>query len=183
MDRQHPQPSESEQFSQRQSTHSRERVIMWVIIGLALLPAAWALRTTIPTTPATKVAQSESVGILLPETIPLATGEEPVNEIITRAGCPVCHRIPGISGANGQVGPPLILGTTGVQRLSDPRYQGQAKTVHDYIIESVLEPGKFVVAGYPAGTMPAWYGSKLSASALEKIALYLEQQTESMQSH
>jgi hypothetical protein len=42
----------------------------------------------------------------------------------------------------------------------------------------VLEPGRFVVPGYPDRTMPAWYGSKLSALALEKIAAYLEQQTE-----
>jgi len=60
--------------------------------------------------------------------------------------------------------------------LADSAYRGQAKTVHDYVIESVLEPGLFVVPGYPAGTMPVWYGAKLSALALEKIASYLEQQ-------
>lgn len=110
--------------------------------------------------------------------VPLVTGEEPVIDIFTRAGCPVCHTIPGIPGANGQVGPRLVLGTTGAQRLKDPGYKGQAKTVHDYVVESVLEPGLFVVPGYPERTMPAWYGSKLSALALEKIAAYLEQQTE-----
>jgi hypothetical protein len=34
----------------------------------------------------------------------------------------------------------------------------------------------FVVPGYPANTMPTWYGAKLSALALEKIASYLERQ-------
>ncbi|NIO07376.1 MAG: hypothetical protein GTO40_05000 [Deltaproteobacteria bacterium] len=115
---------------------------------------------------------------LLPETVPLATGEEPVVDIFTKAGCPVCHAIPGIPGATGQVGPPLVLGTTGEQRLRDPRYEGHAKTVHDYVVESVLEPEQFIVSGYPERTMPSWYGSKLSALALEKIARYLEQQTE-----
>jgi hypothetical protein len=86
--------------------------------------------------------------------------------------------IPGIPGASGQVGPRLTLGTTGGQRLKDPGYRGQAKTVHDYVVESVLEPGRFVVPGYPERTMPTWYGSKLSALALEKIATYLEHQTE-----
>jgi len=60
--------------------------------------------------------------------------------------------------------------------LNDPAYRGHAKTVHEYVIESVLEPELFVVPGYPAGTMPTWYGAKLSALALEKIASYLEQQ-------
>jgi hypothetical protein len=107
----------------------------------------------------------------------LVTGDEPIIDIFTRSGCPVCHIIPGIPGANGRVGPPLVLGTTGEQRLNDPGYKGQAKTVHDYVVESVLEPQRFVVRGYPEHTMPAWYGSKLSAMALEKIAVYLERQT------
>ena len=37
-----------------------------------------------------------------PEKVPLTTGEESIAEIFTRAGCPVCHVIPGIPGANGQ---------------------------------------------------------------------------------
>jgi len=53
-----------------------------------------------------------------------------------------------------------------------------ARTVHDYVIESVLEPGRFLAPGYPDRVMPTWYGAKLSALALEKIATYLEQQTE-----
>jgi hypothetical protein len=60
--------------------------------------------------------------------------------------------------------------------LADPAYRGHAKTVHDYVVESVIEPGVFVAPGYPASTMPIWYGAKLSALALEKIASYLEQQ-------
>jgi hypothetical protein len=72
------------------------------------------------------------------------------------------------------VGPPLWLGTTGAARLVDPAYQGRAKTIREYVIESVIEPGVYVVSGYPASTMPTWYGTKLSALALEKISAYLE---------
>ena len=107
------------------------------------------------------------------------TGDESIVEMLTRPGCPVCHMIPGIPGADGQVGPPLVLGTTGEQRLNDPGYtMGKPRTVHDYIVESVLDPQRFVVRGYPEKTMPIWYGSKLSALALEKMASYLERQTE-----
>lgn len=114
--------------------------------------------------------------VLSPEMVPLVTGDESIGTIFTKAGCPVCHTIPGIAGADGRVGPPLFIGTTGPDRLRDPTYRGRAGTVHDYVIESVLEPGLFVVPGYPAGTMPTWYGARLSALALEKIAVYLEQQ-------
>ena len=122
-----------------------------------------------------KMAEA-TLSALAPETIPLVTGDEPLIELFTRPGCPVCHVIPGIPGANGQVGPPLLLGVTGTERLNDARYTGSATTVHDYIVESVLEPQRFVVAGYPEHTMPAWYGTKLSALALEKMASYLERQ-------
>lgn len=117
---------------------------------------------------------TNAVPVVAPETIPLVTGDEPIAAIFTRAGCPVCHTIPGIQGPEGRVGPPLWLGTTGEARLADPAYQGHATTVREYVIESVIEPGVFVAPGYPANTMPTWYGTKLSALALEKISEYLE---------
>lgn len=106
--------------------------------------------------------------------IPLVTGEEPIEQLFIRAGCPVCHMIPGVSGADGKVGPKLILGETGRSRLADPGYKGQAASVHEYVIESILNPSVYVVPGYPDRTMPSWYGQKLSAMALDRIAAYLE---------
>jgi mono/diheme cytochrome c family protein len=106
--------------------------------------------------------------------VPLATAEEPVAQIFNRAGCVVCHVIPGISGAEGRVGPKLTLGTSGPMRLTDRGYAGQAKTVREYAVESILSPGTYVVPGYPDRVMPGWYGQKLSAAALDKIAAYLE---------
>ena len=151
-----------------------ERFITPLIVIALLLGTLLALRST-NSSSVTPVPVS-SVAALTPDTVPLVTGDEPITEIFTRAGCAVCHTVPGIPGADGRVGPPLILGITGPTRLTDPAYRGHAKTVHDYVIESVIDPGVFVVPGYPAGTMPIWYGAKLSALALEKIAAYLERQ-------
>ena len=151
-----------------------ERSITPLIVVALLLGTVFALRSLNPS-PVTPVPVSSPVA-LTADMVSLVTGDEPITEIFTKAGCPVCHVVPGISGANGRVGPPLFLGTTGPARLTDPAYRGQAKTVHEYVVESVIEPGLFVVPGYPAGTMPTWYGAKLSALALEKIASYLERQ-------
>lgn len=147
--------------------------VVWAAIGLVCLSVLWAVRT--PSSQLSLTTSTETS--LTPDKVPLVTGEESFSELFIHAGCAVCHVIPGIPGANGHVGPALILGTTGIQRLNDPTYYGQAKTVHEYIVESILDPQRFVVPGYPEHTMPAWYGSKLSALALEKIAVYLEQQT------
>jgi len=150
-----------------------DRRINALIVAAIVLGLLWAF--LVPRQPL--VAERTSLPALTPELVPLVSGEEETALIFTRAGCPVCHRIPGIAGAEGRVGPPLWLGTTGQQRLRDPTYRGRAKTVHEYIVESVLEPGVFVVQGYPNERMPTWYGAKLSALALEKIAAYLEAQT------
>ena len=151
-----------------------ERVITPLIMIALLLGTLLALRS-IHSTSVTPVPVS-SVAALVPDMVPLVTGDEPITEIFSKAGCAVCHTVPGISGADGRVGPPLLLGTTGPARLADPSYRGHAQTVHDYVTESVIEPGVFIVPGYPANTMPIWYGTKLSALALEKIASYLERQ-------
>ena len=153
-----------------------DRSVTGLILAIVLGGLFWALyappvfRTSSAPTATTRPA------VLSPEMIPLVTGDEPIATIFTKAGCPVCHTIPGIVGADGRVGPPLFIGSTGPDRLRDPTYQGRASTVHEYVIESVLNPGLFVVPGFPAGTMPNWYGAKLSALALEKIVAYLEQQ-------
>lgn len=107
--------------------------------------------------------------------VPLVTGEESSDELFRKGGCVICHAIPGVEGAEGRAGPKLTIGTTGPHRLADPTYKGEAATVHDYVVESILAPGVFVVPGYPDHVMPRWYGQKLSATAVERMAAYLEQ--------
>jgi hypothetical protein len=169
-------PSESYVSSPRKP-QPPERAAIVIVMALVLLYALWTLRN--PQRPPAGSVVVPNVGptSLTAEMIPLVSGDEPIVEIFTKAGCPVCHTIPGIPGAAGQVGPSLILGVTGAQRLADPSYQGRASTVHEYVVESVVDPAVFVVPGYPERTMPVWYGAKLSALALEKIAEYLEHQT------
>lgn len=105
--------------------------------------------------------------------VPLATGKEPIDKIFIQSGCTVCHTIPGIRAAKGREGPKLELGTNARKRLADPHYHGNAQTDWEYVQESILNPGAYVVAGYSDHVMPRWYGQKLSAGALEKIITYL----------
>ena len=149
-----------------------DRAWTFLIAGIVLLGITYAALKPEPV-PKPPLAPP-TVPQLDPAMIPLVTGDEPIDVLFIKSGCPVCHTIPGIRGADGRVGPKLALGTTGPRRLADPRYRGQAKTVREYIIESVLSPGVYVASGYPDQAMPRWYGQKLSAGALEKMAGYLE---------
>lgn len=106
--------------------------------------------------------------------VPLATGEEPLDKLFVQSGCAVCHTIPGIEPAQGRQGPKLVLGTNGPKRLADPNYHGTAESVREYIQESILTPGTYIVPGYSDRVMPRWYGKRLNAKSLDRIAHYLE---------
>jgi hypothetical protein len=151
-----------------------ERSWTFIIIGVALLLTLFSVMRSGPVKP----KAPPPVPQLASAMVPMITGQEPVPRMFVKAGCPVCHTIPGVPGADGRVGPKLVLGTTGPQRLADPGYRGDAKTVREYVIESILKPGAYVVPGYPDRAMPRWYGEKISAGALESMAAYLERQVE-----
>jgi hypothetical protein len=151
-------------------SRTNERSWTFILVGVALLLTLISVIRYGPSKP----AAPPPIPQLTPAMVPLITGEESVPRMFSKAGCPVCHTIPGIQGADGRVGPKLVLGTTGPKRLADPQYHGNARTVREYIIESILKPGAYVVTGFPAGAMPRWYGEKISAGALESIANYLE---------
>lgn len=164
--------------SKKAAARRRERSITAWLVGAVLLFALY----TISRTPTVSEPSKDGGGITGPqltqEMVPLVSGKEPLQVMFIKAGCPVCHTIPGIEGAQGREGPPLRLGTTGPQRLADPKYKGKAQTVREYIVESIVNPGVYIVPGYPTHAMPRWYGQKLSAEALDQMAAYLEQLSE-----
>ena len=128
-----------------------QRVVILIVIGLGVLLCRM---DAVPSGPVPGGGVTSIQPVLLPEHVALVTGDEPLMDIFRKAGCPVCHTIPGVPAAQGQVGPPLILGTTGEARLRDPSYRGDAKTVREYIVESVLDPGGWWFPGIPTGRCP-----------------------------
>jgi cytochrome c551/c552 len=63
-------------------------------------------------------------------------------------GCIGCHQL-DVANANGQTGPTHNnLGVTAEQRLEDANYTGEATTAEEYIRESIVNPGAYIVDGY-----------------------------------
>ena len=102
----------------------------------------------------------------------LVTGKESVDEIFTRTACIACHTIPGIAGATGRVGP-LLMANSARKNLQDPNYKGNANSVREYLIESIIDPSRYVVKGFPDHQMPKDFGTKVTALALTKMVEYL----------
>lgn len=93
--------------------------------------------------------------------------------------CTLCHNAVG-----GRA--PLLdkSATLAKARMADARYKGEAKTVEDYLLESLVEPSAFVVAGFgKAGTndsespMPNVLGGsiRLSEAEAKSVVAYLQQ--------
>ncbi len=107
------------------------------------------------------------------------TGAEPIDVMINKLGCPLCHTIPGIEGAVGELGPKLHEKINAPKRIKDPNYKGTAKTGRDYVRESILNPNAYIVfneeAGepFPEGVMPQDFANKLSVNALDKLVDFI----------
>ena len=105
----------------------------------------------------------------------VAVGEKIVNG---KGTCTLCHNAVG-----GRA--PLLekLVTTTPERLQDSRYQGEATDMESYVLESLLNPSIYVVAGFgKAGTndtespMPGVTGGAidLSEAEISAVIAYLQ---------
>ncbi|MFQ5587214.1 MAG: nitric oxide reductase [Nitrospiria bacterium] len=116
---------------------------------------------------------------------PVALGSESPEEIVTKMTCYACHKIPGISVAKtGAIGPLLIEGTNAPNRIKSPEYQAAVKagkahatTPREYIIESIMDPGAFIVPGF-ADDMIKDFKHKFTVSGLDVLVDHLIAQDE-----
>lgn len=174
------------QSNKRKSSGGREIFLIFMVVGCGILATLSINLLSKPTAqqedsvaiqpaaqPQSSALQKKDKPITLVD-VPLSAGDEPLDKLFVQSGCAVCHTIPGIEPAQGRQGPKLVLGTNGPKRLADPNYRGTAESVREYIQESILSPGTYIVPGYSDRVMPRWYGKRLNAKALDRIAHYLE---------
>jgi hypothetical protein len=109
------------------------------------------------------------------------TGDEDIQAIINTLGCPLCHTIPGVEGAMGELGPKLHEKTNAPLRIKDSRYKGSATNTKEYVRESILNPSAYVVMNeaegelFPDGLMPQTFSTMLSVKALDKLVDFISQ--------
>lgn len=111
--------------------------VLWVLLVLVAVVSV-ALRSH---------AQPATAGQAEP---PLAAGV-----IVYRANyCGVCHELPAAE-TRGTFGPTHAgMGATAAERLLDPAYGGAATTPAEYLAESILQPGVYLVPGYATSAHP-----------------------------
>ena len=90
--------------------------------------------------------------------------------------CTLCHKPPPLGRAPDIQGEDMVA--LSAERLADERYQGEAKDAAGYILESMLDPGKYVVATWgkkgsndSESPMPAIDKAPIELSSMEMDAI------------
>jgi len=81
-------------------------------------------------------------------------------------GCSACHTLAD-AGSSGTVGPDLD------KVVADAKKYGKGQSPDAYIRESIAKPDAFVVPGFPKGTMPADFESRLGPDKIDALVQYL----------
>ncbi len=94
-----------------------------------------------------------------------AAGQNPGEAVFNAQGCGGCHTFQP-AGASGKVGPDLDQLTAAAKKY------GGGETAAQYVHDSIVDPSKVVVSGYP-DIMPKDFGQKLSDQQLTALVNYL----------
>ncbi|MGA9532835.1 MAG: cytochrome c oxidase subunit II [Anaerolineales bacterium] len=86
--------------------------------------------------------------------------------IFNRYGCVACHTLDD-AGATGTVGPEL----NGIGERAASRVDGM--DAQEYLRQSIVEPGAYVVEGFDDGLMPRDFGERMTDAELNAIVNYL----------
>ncbi|MCY3832609.1 MAG: hypothetical protein OXG85_06305 [Chloroflexi bacterium] len=123
---------------------------------------------SLPTGPQPEKTGTDVLGILArwqeDEIVGSATSGELLYDV--RFGCTDCHR--NAASAPDTVG---TLSRIQNERLAEARFAGY--TVEQYIVESIVLPGDYVVDGYNSGLMPDNFGARMIDQELADVVAYL----------
>lgn len=110
-----------------------------------------------------------AAGALVASCGPEAPASDPVlrgRQVYGEAGCATCHE-PGLQNLWRPVGPPLDhIGTVAQSRRP-------GVPAGEYLRQSIVDPGAFVVPGYP-DSMPRGLADRISGPDLDALIAYLE---------
>lgn len=116
--------------------------------------------------------ESEALGkISQPDDLPSELETRPDDQVLyglvmfRRRGCVSCHAVSGIS--SGTAGPSLDgLALRAADRIVD-------YSAEEYIRESIISPGAYVVPGFASGVMPQSFNATLDFEELDALITFL----------
>lgn len=114
----------------------------------------------------TEIAAAPTPTVIPPDADLVAVGLQ----IYQEQGCTACHQLDAANAA-GETGPTHNgMGAIAAERISDGTYTGEATTAEEYIRESIVNPGAYLVEGYQ-NVMPAYALADDQLNALVQMLL------------
>ena len=161
-----PQPASAPYVEKNQQMHPVQMIFTGLASFLAVLVIGLMLIVDIPGRGSTRT-EVQLTKIELKPTADLSKlgGAELGKQIYARAACNSCH---SIAKDVKIVGPSLY----GIWTTAASRKPGVS--AKDYLHESIVKPGAFVVEGYPDGVMPQNFGQTLKPEEIEALLTYFE---------
>jgi nitric oxide reductase subunit C len=116
-----------------------------------------------------------------PAARPVSANDNPIalGQAAFRSVAPACNACHSTAPGVNMVGPSLAGVAARAEKLiGSPEYTGHAKTVEDYVRESIREPNAYIVPGpmYSANGqsfMPNTYGKDLKPEQIDQLAAFL----------
>lgn len=112
------------------------------------------------------------VVVALPADDALAAGDATSGQgIFAAQACAACHQV---TGTEQPVCPNLsTIGSTASDIIQEAGYTGEATSGPQYLYESIVKPGAYIVAGFNDGVMPNNFATTLSEEQIFDIVAYL----------
>ena len=120
----------------------------------------------------TPAAPGEVVGTDIALTLPEGNADSG-QALAETLGCAGCHLQSTVGPAWQAEGTQPGVGGRAADRFTQPDYTGQATTADQYLFESIVSPGAYLVPGFGQGIMPGNYGGRLSKQDLADLIAYL----------
>ncbi len=168
-----------------------KKFLFLIVMASALVLAACGGQTTEAPTAAPETAAPAEV--TMPTEAPTEAAAEGMAAVPTadevaplfqKGGCVACHVIPGVPGAVGTIGPDLSnIGAVAAEMLTNGEYTGEAATVEEYLMESIISPDAFIAPecnGVPCqpGQMPAGMDALYTEEELNAMVAYMASLTD-----
>jgi mono/diheme cytochrome c family protein len=93
--------------------------------------------------------------------------------LANKLACTACHIAAPTGPAWLASGTEPGIGTRASTRYTQADYQGKAQSPEQYLFESIVQPGAYVVSGFPENLMPPNYGNQLTDQDLADLIAYL----------
>ncbi|GAP05461.1 cytochrome c, mono- and diheme variants [Anaerolinea thermolimosa] len=106
-------------------------------------------------------------------------GPELAAQAFQKGGCGACHIIPSVKGAVGTIGPDLTnINQTAQAALDKGEYHGSAKTVQEFLAESIRQPDAYIAPdcnGAPCqkGLMPSTLANLFNDEEINAMVQFL----------